>query len=80
LEDFLASNARLDLDRALRWLGAAESVGLHLDLFGLRSRLLVWLAGSVSRSDPAQRDLSRALAEKLGLSPSLFSPTEACSS
>jgi hypothetical protein len=80
LEDFLASGARPALDRALRGLEAAERVGLHLDLFSLRSRLLVWLDGSAPGAGPAVRDLARALAEKLGLSPSLFSPTEACSS
>ena|GEM_PF-1246778 len=80
LEDFLASGARPDLDQALRWLSAAERVGLHLDLFELRSRTLVWLERPASGTDPAQRDLARALAEKLALSPSLFSSTEACSS
>ncbi|MCX5797696.1 MAG: DUF3536 domain-containing protein [Elusimicrobia bacterium] len=78
LEDFLASGARPDLDQALRWLSAAERVGLHLDLFALRSRLLVWLGRSVPDADPVVRDLTRALAEKLGLAPSLFTSTEAC--
>ncbi|MDD5628166.1 MAG: DUF3536 domain-containing protein [Elusimicrobia bacterium] len=78
LEDFLASGMRPDLDLALRRFSAAERAGLHLDLFALRSRLLVWLDGPAAGADPAERDLARALAEKLGLSPSLFPPTEAC--
>jgi hypothetical protein len=78
LGDFLASGAQPVLDQALRWLGAAELVGLHLDLFELRSRLLVWLERSAGDTDPAHRDLARALAEKLGLSTSSFFPSEAC--
>ena len=80
LEAFLATGARPELDRALRWLASAQRAGLRLDLFSLRSRLLVWLEGEAANADAAVRDLARALAEKLGLSPSLFSPTEYCSS
>jgi hypothetical protein len=88
LGDFLAAGpggasdtagARPALDRALRWLSAAEQVGLHLDLFELRSRLLVWLERSAAYAEPAHRDLARALAEKLGLSTTFFSASEACS-
>jgi hypothetical protein len=74
----LASGRRSDLDRALAWLTAAERAGLHLDLFSLRSRLLVWLEDVSPGADPAQRDLVRSLAEKLGLSPRPSSSTEAC--
>jgi hypothetical protein len=77
---FLASGERADLDRALRWLGVAERVGLRLDLFDLRSRLLVRLERRDVVLSPAARELTRALAETLGLSPSLLSATEACPS
>jgi hypothetical protein len=79
LEDFLSSGTQPGSELALRWLSAAENVGLHLDLFKLRSRLLVWLERAAAKAAPARRDLARALAEKLGLSPSLLSSPEACS-
>jgi len=74
----LASGRRPDLDRALAWLTAAERAGLHLDLFSLRSRLLVWVETAAPAAGPAHRDLVRSLAERLGLSPLLSSSTEAC--
>jgi hypothetical protein len=77
---FLDSGERADLDQALRWLCVAERVGLRLDLFDLRSRLLVRLERRDAVLSPAARELTRALAEKLGLSPSLLSATEACPS
>ncbi|MBI5241759.1 MAG: DUF3536 domain-containing protein [Elusimicrobia bacterium] len=78
LDDFLDTGARPELDRVLAWLAAAERSGLHLDLFSLRSRLLVWLEDLAPCADAAQRDLVRSLAERLGLSPSLSSSPEAC--
>jgi hypothetical protein len=78
ISDCLAAGTRPGLDRALAWLTAAERAGLHLDLFSLRSRLLVWLEGTAPTADPVHRDIVRSLAEKLGLSPLLSSSTEAC--
>jgi len=77
LERFLAGGSRPDLDLSLRWLAAAERAGLRLDLFELRSRVLLWQERGGAAADAAQRGLLRGLFEKLGLSPLLLAPTEA---
>jgi hypothetical protein len=77
LRRFLGGGGREDLARALRWLAAVESTGLHVDLFELRAQACLWQDRiAAAAAEPAERDLARALAEKLGLSGAMLRKTE----